>query len=715
MAEVEYKLFVYILIIAIVVSIIFHIFTYQKDEGFSEIYFEGDVPNYVSLNESYEFTFSIVNHEDKATTFAYEPKIELFNLHDTTEGIYRCVAKNRKKVFMEWFGNETLYTESDDYGNITWPYYTIQYTYTNLLEGGTFTTIFHNEEELYSFTIYEDSSEVEFKKDKSKWKKVNLTANNKILINATDGLQYYLNDELVFNESIDMPTNGKIDFRATTLPSVHNLVIYRDSPIEVTKSKYIRDYEIDASVIMKKLQEMRKDVDVLRHEINITQENNNLTKYFDNPQANVTVNNLTEELILSSVNASNLYGSESYLQNGSVEGLSWKNYTLNWDFQIYTQRYTSLFNIDDFMVLFHNDHVFFIDGTKIEVVESPVEIGPNQLRFQATDNNIVISVNELPIYEIEKELEFNNVSIIVKKSIMALGNILVTKKSCVGPSCRRVYRVYSFRRVMQRRNLKATADPQIISAGLKINPLLGVAAIFAGYSPLNDTLSSLFLDYDIELDRSLINEDIESEEYIFAGENAKVINQDNYSFSFSFDVLEGLGLLETSFHTNDGKKIATLILNQPENQSYLYTNLDTITRRTAEVGLSQDRRHRVDVLHEDGKSTFYLDGRKMFSDVEIDMSNGFFSISTLNTHYTIMGIALFDRSTRGRVPFSIAADPCRLRKIKEVSLEKKYLYLDIGEKAKISRKFMIKKDFDFGKVSVVMPDKEIHFWVINDD
>ena len=59
MAEVEYKLFVYILVIAIVVSIIFHIFTYTKDEGFSELYFEGDLPNYVNTNETYDFSFSL--------------------------------------------------------------------------------------------------------------------------------------------------------------------------------------------------------------------------------------------------------------------------------------------------------------------------------------------------------------------------------------------------------------------------------------------------------------------------------------------------------------------------------------------------------------------------------------------------------------------------------------------------------------------------------
>jgi hypothetical protein len=605
---------------------------------------------------------------------------------------------------MQWLGNETFYTESDDYGNITWPYYTIQYTYTNLLEGGAFTTIFHNDVPLYYFTIHEDSSEIEF--NNSIWKKVNLTANNKVLINATDGLKYYLNDELIFNESIDMPTDGKVDFQATTLPSVNNLVVYKDSQIEITKAQYIREYDIDNSVILKKVEELREDIHLLRHEINIS----------DNIGSNLT-KDYTELDVLSGVVSTGNYQSQSYIQNSTAEPLSWKNYTMRMDFQPYAQYHTFLLSIDGLMILFHNSNVYLYDKSDFRKIESPVVDGPNQLTLNAQDNNITISVNDVDLFQIKKPINFTNISIYSKKTVMAFGNIILTKKGCSKQNCRRVYVVDSERPITSRRDLKATADPELISTGLEVNPLLGIAAIFQGYYPLNTTndyyLNDTFIDYDIELDPSLINEDIPSEEYLFDGQNAQVRNMLNYSFSYTFSLLEGAGLLETSF--NSPEKIVSLIVSQSDNRSYLFTNTDGLVRRTAQVNINPETRHRIDVVYENGKSNFYIDGRKIFENIAIDLSNGFFSISALNTHFSIMNINLLDRSTKVNVPFSIDADPCRLRKIKEISLDNSYLYLDVDEKATFSKQFLIDEDFDFGKVSVVMPDKEIHFWVINND
>jgi len=696
MAEIEFKLFVYILVSAIVISILFHIFTYQKDEGFSELYFNGNLPNYIDTNKTYDFSFTVANHEESAETFSYEAKVELYNLYDVTEGIYKCSAKNRKKVEMKWLGNETLYTESDDYGRIEWPHYSIQYSYTNLMEGGTFTTVFHNESPLYYFTIHEDSSEIEFNGIR---RKANLSASNNILINTTNGLKYYINDQLIFNESIDMPTNGWVDFNSTIIPSVTNLVVYQDSPIQVVSGKYIRDYSIDSSVIMKKLEESNQKISILRHEINIS----------DNPD----YYNDSELSILAGLNVSGIFESRAYIQNTTVEALPWANYTLRMDFQPYTQSHNLLVVIDDIKILFSNSDVYLYSGSNISKAKSPVVMGANQLLLNSNDDNIEISVNNQPLFTIKKQIRFENISLYTKKTLMAIGNILVTEKGCNKQSCRRVYSVESERSITQRRDLKATSNPEEISAGLGVNPLLGIAAILSGYTPQNESAPSL--DYDIELNPSVINENIPSEDYVFDGPNAAVNNKGNYSFSYTFSMLEGAGLLETSFHDTSGKKVATLILNQPENSSFLYTNTDQISRSTATLDMDIASRHRIDFVYESGKLDIYINGKKIHGNIQADLSNGFFSISTLNTHFLISDITFFDRSTRERVPFSTNEDPCRLRKIEDISLGKEYLYLNNGENASIAKNFTIKNNFDFGKVSVNMTDKEIHFWVIRND
>ena len=101
----NYNFLVTILLLAIGISLVFHIFFSQDtDEGFSELYFPdpNNLPNDVSLGENYSFSFSVRNLEAKPATYEYDAKIELFNLYDVTEGIYKCAARQRKKVGMNF-------------------------------------------------------------------------------------------------------------------------------------------------------------------------------------------------------------------------------------------------------------------------------------------------------------------------------------------------------------------------------------------------------------------------------------------------------------------------------------------------------------------------------------------------------------------------------------------------------------------------------------
>src|SRR3989344_7680796 len=101
----DYQFFIIVLVAAIIISLIFHIFFRQDTEAsFSEIYFPepDNLPNGVFLGEKYNFTYLIKNDENKPSTYDYTSKLELFNLYDVTEGTYRCVAEQRKKVALEW-------------------------------------------------------------------------------------------------------------------------------------------------------------------------------------------------------------------------------------------------------------------------------------------------------------------------------------------------------------------------------------------------------------------------------------------------------------------------------------------------------------------------------------------------------------------------------------------------------------------------------------
>ena len=244
----------------------------------------------------------------------------------------------------------------------------------------------------------------------------------------------------------------------------------------------------------------------MSHEINITQEDTALTQFFSSSQDKFTINKTNINELLSSINTTSQFQSRSYLQNSSAEELSWKNYTINMDFQTFTRAYTFIIGADDFMILFHDADIFFIDDYTIQRIKSPVKVGANQLQLNSENNNLVVSVNDFPIFNAVKPLGFKNVSLYTKNTIMALSNIVLTKKGCNSQSCRRVYRIESEMPITQRRDIEATAEPIPALEVLYGVPMLGVAELFKEYTLLNSSAS--LLNYDIGIDPSLINEDI---------------------------------------------------------------------------------------------------------------------------------------------------------------------------------------------------------------
>lgn len=777
----NYKLLVTLLVLAILISVIFHIFFKQEtDEGFTELYFLNPsyLPNEVYLGGNYNYSFSIRNLHEKPSTYEYISKLEFFNLYDVTEGIYKCSAKNRKKIILKWMeNNETninnfllnndnynsfsIFSESDDYGEINWNYYNLQYRFKNMLKEGTFTTIFHDDDYIkYGFTVYRDTLEVEFTyRDngtlKSERKKISrLISDNEVLINVSNSINYYLNGELIFNKVLENLTNGNFDFRMDdTYVLIGQLVAYKDSPIVVTRSRFTKEYDVDNSLIIGRLNELRDksedSVYLIRNNVNFTgicqeDECNNLKTYLNDPKNaylfKTELKNFDENVLLSLINTGNasFYPDQEYLQNTTTSGLFWPDHTIRMNFQIFVKPHTFLISFDsNFMILFHNSNIYFVvkDGNNVVIHRraSPVEVSINDILLESKDRNIIVRINGFPVFNIERFNYFKDISIYTKKTIVAFYNIFASNKdkSCktlsTSLNCRRIYRVESERRVAQKERLQAVTEPIKVSSGLGFTPFLGVSDIFDYENFVNDSKKLVkpsilqLLDYDIEIDPSSIIEEIPSEKYVFDGKNALVKNQNNYSFSFDSYILEGIGLMEVSFHNNDGIKIATLILNSPVKESYLFTNLGGILLKdTAKINVGNQDWHKFDIIHEANKTAYYLNTKKIFEIEKIDMSNGFFSITTFNTYFEIRDISLFNRGIKRRIPYYINADPCRLRKIYEKQISKDSLYLDSSEDKTITQSFNIDKDFDYGLVSIFLENEknnqtEIHFWVVRND
>ena len=794
----DFTFFLTILISAIVVSLFFHIFLGQNTEAsFSEIYFQNpdDLPNDVSLGQKYNFTFLIKNDEEKPATYEYNSKLELFNLYDVTEGIYKCVAQQRKKVLLKWdYGNETnksvslennkvtgfitypqdesantyilrnsttIYSDSDDYGKIDWTHYTIEYSYENLLGGGSFTTFFYDKDNIkYSFRVIDDTSEVEFRYTqnysvKSEKNKINLDKqSHEVLINVSNNtLNYYIDRQLIFNKSLENITNGKMGFRMDdSYVLIGRLITYKDTPIQVTSSKYIREYDIDNSLIIQKIEDYRKVSEenyyLIRNSTNLSIECKNsecegLKSYLNNPKSiNFKINystNETEILSLSAPSRVTSLPSYSILQNTSTPELLWLNYTIKIYFQIFVRPHAFLVSFDrDFMILFQNQYIYFVlkseNGTSIYRRRSFVEIGVNELLLESKNNNILVYINKIPIFSIKKEINMKEISLYTKNTFMVFDDIIVTNKDSkcrfgsISKDCKRIYRVESERRVSSSDQFRVVTEPIRLSAGLALAPFLGVSSIFEN-QPQNTTFNkstaaqsiTQLIDYEIEIDPSLINENIPSEKYVFDGRNARLFNQTNYSFSFNFHLLDGVRLIETSFYDNDKTEISKFVVYQPSNEVYLFTNYKgAVVKSTAIVNISSYAGHKFEMQFESNQTKYYIGDRKIFDVEGIDASNGFFSISTYNTYADINEIRIYDRNLRRYIPYTINKDPCKLRKIDEMQLLKGSLYLDNNENKTIETSFSIDKDFDYGMVSAILKqegrnESEIHFWVVRGD
>ncbi len=768
---------VWILISAITISLIFHIFFRQnQDVGFSEIYFSelDSLPNEVVIGNEYNFSFTIRNLENEPSTYEHRSIVELFNLYDTTEGIYRCVSQQRKKVQLRWLeGNESvgtifliqknnsnnaafIYSDTDEYGSIDWPSYNIQFIYENVLGGGSFTIFFYYDDFIrYSITLNEEESEVELfyrNHNKTSFVKENVTfkEQNKVLINISNSLKLHINDRLVVDINSTDLINGEIGFRMdNSLVLLGNLIVYKISPVGVTLSRYIREYDIDNSLIIKKIEEFmastKEDLYLIRNLLNLSEikcnnnECNKLKSFLNNPQNIYTLNfnysiNETDTLRLLDDKQTTLLPSYAVTQNTTSTEIVWPFYNIKMNFQILVKPHTFIVSFTDFMIMLHNSNIFLIihdnNATKIQRRVNPAEIGINELFIESENNNFIVYINNIPIFNFYKEIRLNKISLYTKNTFMIFDDIVVInedkgcKNSFASKECRRVY-VIAAEKSLSTEETSVLTQPLKLSVGLSLIPFLGATKIFDFETNESKLLPkpsiAQLINYEIEVNRSQFNENIPSERYSFDGKSALLVNLSNYSFRFNFNVLDGIRIIENSFYGNDRIEIAKLIINQPKNEVYLFTNFKgTLVKNTAYLNVSRYDTHKYELLFEQNKSIYYIDDKKIFEINGIDMSNGFFSISTYNTYADITDIVLFNRVPKKYIPFIISADPCNLRKIKEMIISKGSLYLDDEEHSTINQSFVINDDFDFGLVSVTLKqanrnDTEIHFWVLKNE
>jgi len=855
-----FKFFVTILIAAIIISIIFHIFFVDRAPvSFTELYFpEPDsLPNEVLTGTPYNFTFVIKSNELKPTTYDYTSRMELFRLYDVTEGIYRCVSRQRKKVNFDWMeGNAStgisllagsdevlnsaqqssllvpqalelgdqaensapsnqddetysgfFMSQTDDYNWIDWPNYNLEYVLTDAMDAGNFTTIFHDKGKIkYTITMSKPNGEVMLSYLNGtdlikRTERVLLSSNNDVHIIYKGTLQYYLNRELVFNESVPDATAGKFDFRFDNDYFILNrLLLYKDHAIEVTSPQYVKEFDIDNSLIFERIKNLSlaSSFDILYNSENVNypytcndSSCREVIDYISGPGSSFGLTVLdywpaANDVIAMADTGENTFNIPSVFitQNTTPEALGWKNFTIRLSYQLFVRKHAIIYNFDDqvYLLLHDSNMYFFVKRgdaanpvTKAYWRRNPSSVGVNELSVESKNGNMIFYVNRRPLINFETDIPMQKVSIATKDSFNVFSDLVMSKNSpecrrlVASSECRRIFRTASERRLVAPSSTSAVSQAVVISSDLKASPYLQILGAFAlgtsimegdagnlgladeasglnqtlnGTSalPLNatdsnfsmpaqdaagsldrqqlDTSNTLeILSYDINVNTSIINEDIASEKFVFNGPTAVLKNATNYTFSLNFNPLEGLGLLEISFYNENGL-LTNFIIYQPEKTAYLFRNYQgTILQDKVFANVTWNNTYNFKIDHKANKTVYSLNYKKILEFDDFDVSNGFFAMATYYTYYELRDLKLDISDLNRVVPFKIDRDPCALKKTEEIIMGQNSLYLSPGENTTVFNSFEINQDFDYGLATVTLrPEQknetEIHFWVI---
>lgn len=107
-----YNILIVVCIIAILAVTIL-IFTTKKSESFTELYFENhqNLPKVITLNQNYDFYFTIHNLENKLTTYNYQITLDLDGTTKTLKQEQVSLNHDQSKLISQSFKIDQSFTQ----------------------------------------------------------------------------------------------------------------------------------------------------------------------------------------------------------------------------------------------------------------------------------------------------------------------------------------------------------------------------------------------------------------------------------------------------------------------------------------------------------------------------------------------------------------------------------------------------------------------------
>jgi len=137
---------------------------------------------------------------------------------------------------------------------------------------------------------------------------------------------------------------------------------------------------------------------------------------------------------------------------------------------------------------------------------------------------------------------------------------------------------------------------------------------------------------------------------------------------------------------------------------------DTNKEVEKDVKITPDRWHNVKLDFKEDNVEISFDNKLLAKLMFVDLSNGQFVLETKNTYAHFRGVNIQNKQGEQK-KYNIEQDPCQIKSIGEQIISQRQLSLDADEKTTIDETFRINKLFDYAKISTIVENQEIHFWV----
>lgn len=717
--------------------------TPRTHQAFTELYFPQpeQLPNKARTGTPYSLSYTVQSSENATKAYALESTLTLYELYDETEGLYNCLRPYRKTIYLDWdnrtnithiYINKTsdlvpdFHTPPDLANPITWDEYHASTGFQRERGNGTFVLYFADANTTkYAITISTVTGEVLF--DDTYLGRIALEKDQaSIRIHYHDHqLDLSINN---LNKTIKdiNATNGQFGFESRNVFVKPGITTYKDQPLEIPDRGNIWNYNVDLDYYYGQLSAASKLAAPSKSTTRFYIDERNVSECFDDfscnylspRQAGYTLSNYANitDLLLSLPTYE--YGVTFWIRTVAINDtlIPFESFTM-------TTSYQELFENDSITLLFGEevavmttrDSINFIkrlEGGNITVQKTPL-IADNAsatvpVEINATHNKITITVGNTTVnYGLQESLlnkSFRTFHHNTYSSVQAI-TIKNRAEECTIPEPV-TYCTLTLGYTAPRR-AREPATEQYVTATTTKEPNL-LQKLFAP-KQRNQTNTAVVPNETF----------IPAQTYTYNGPLTTIINITNVTFTTNYLALEGPGAVVIAYHTLQGMPAVTITSYPSRNQTVIIYEHDGVyENKTVEKRIEGFTPLALKI----GEKTITVSQNRttIASLRNINVRDGYFSLSTIDLHAELSGTALI-YSDVSRRDLPTGTDPCQLREVYQTALRDVRFAMAPGANHTFTDNFTLTSDFDYGKVSIALEGSsntteplEIHAWLVRD-